>query len=51
MKDVEVFPKNIFGDMVMEKMTGLKYWRIMKTKIMNEKKIQILRMGFCVPAR
>jgi hypothetical protein len=38
MKDVHVFPKNMFGDMVMEKMTGLKYWRIMKTKIINEKK-------------
>jgi hypothetical protein len=36
MKDADVFPKNMFGDMVMEKMTGLKYWRIMKTKIMNE---------------
>jgi hypothetical protein len=38
MKDVDVFPKNIFVDMVMEKMTGLKYWRIMKTKILNENK-------------
>jgi hypothetical protein len=24
MKDVDVFPKNIFGDMVMEKVTGTK---------------------------
>jgi hypothetical protein len=38
MKDVDVFPKNMFGEMVMEKRTGLKYWRIMKTKIMNENK-------------
>jgi hypothetical protein len=38
MKDVDVFPKNMFGDIIMEKMTGLKYWRIMKTKIMNENK-------------
>jgi hypothetical protein len=38
MKDVDVFPKNMFGDMVMEKITGLKYWRIMKTKIMIENK-------------
>jgi hypothetical protein len=37
MKDVDVFLKNMFGDMVMEKMTGLKYWRIMKTKVMNGK--------------
>jgi hypothetical protein len=38
MKDFDVFPKKMFEDMVMEKMTGLKYWRIMKTKIMNENK-------------
>jgi hypothetical protein len=33
-KDVDVFPKNMFGDMVVEKMGHGK--RIMKTKIMNE---------------
>jgi hypothetical protein len=38
MKDVDVFPKNMFGEIVMEKMTGLKYWRNMKTKIINENK-------------
>jgi hypothetical protein len=27
MKDVDVFQKNMFEDIVMEKMTGLKYWR------------------------
>jgi hypothetical protein len=38
MKDVDVFPKHMFGDMLMEKITGLKYWRISKTKIINENK-------------
>jgi hypothetical protein len=28
----------MYGDMVMEKMRGLKYWRMMKTKIMNKNK-------------
>jgi hypothetical protein len=48
MKDVDEFPKDIFGDMVMEKMTGplgLKYWRIMKTKIMNGIKSEAVRWG------
>jgi hypothetical protein len=38
MKDVDMFPKNMFGDMVMEKITVLKYCCIMKTKILNENK-------------
>jgi hypothetical protein len=48
MKDVDVFPKNMFGEMVMEKRTGLKYWGIMKTKIMNENKNSDM---YCISAR
>jgi hypothetical protein len=36
-KERRVSKEDMFGDMVMEKLTGLKYWRIMKTKVMNGK--------------
>jgi hypothetical protein len=38
MKDVDLFPKNMFEGMVLGKMTRLKNWRIWKTKRMDENK-------------